>query len=181
MCPTCLHEITNNDRDHVEKEKNIILKDIKNCEEDIESLNQQIINIKELKQNNINARDQINQYISNIKTVNNNNKLTKTYIQNLDKDLQKNNNDLKDLQKKETSIEIQDLDNKINNNLKEVKQLEQDSNTIYKNLSTLEIVKYILSEEGVKSFIVNKILDVLNNRLLYYLQKNDANCICKFN
>ena len=181
VCPTCLHEITNNDRDHIEKEKGIILKDIKNCEDDIESLNQQVISINNLKQDNINAQNQINEYISNIKTVNNNNKLAKQYIQNLNKDLQKNNKDLKDLQERETSIEVQDLDNKINTNLKEVKQLEQDSNTIYKNLSTLEVVKYILSEEGVKSFIVKKILDVLNNQLLYYLQKMDANCICRFN
>ena len=181
VCPTCLHQITNNDRNHIKKEKDNILKDIRNCEEDIESLNQQVISINQLKQNNINAQNQINEYISNIKTVNNNNKLTKTYIQNLNKNLEKNNKELKDLQKRETSIEVQDLDNKISNNLKEVQELEKDSNTIYKGLSTLEVVKYILSEEGVKSFIVKKILDVLNNRLLYYLQKMDANCICRFN
>ncbi len=181
VCPTCLHQITSNDRDHIQKEEGSIRKDIKNCNDDIVSLNQQVISIKELKQNNTEAQGQINQYISNIKTVNNNNKLTKTYIENLSKDLEKNNTDLKDLQEKETSVEVQDLDNKINNNLKEVQQLELDSNTIYKSLSTLEVVKYILSEEGVKSFIVKKILDVLNNRLLYYLQKMDANCICRFN
>jgi len=181
VCPTCLHQITNNDRDHIQKEKNSILKDIKNCEDDIVSLDQQIISIKELKQNNIDAQNQINQYISNIKTVNNNNKLAKAYIKNLNSDLEKNNKDLSELQDRETSVEIQDLDNKINNSLAEVKQLEDDSNTVYKGLSTLEVVKYILSEEGVKSFIVKKILDVLNNRLLYYLQKMDANCICRFN
>ena len=181
VCPTCLHQITSNDRNHIQKEEGSIRKDIRNCNDDIVSLNQQVTSIKELKQNNIEAQGQINQYISNIKTVNNNNKLTKTYIENLNKDLEKNNTDLKDLQEKETSVEVQDLDNKINNNLKEVQQLELDSNTIYKSLSTLEVVKYILSEEGVKSFIVKKILDVLNNRLLYYLQKMDANCICRFN
>ena len=181
VCPTCLHQITNNDRSHIEKEKDSIGKDIKNCEEDIESLNQQVSSINKLKQNNITARGQISQYISNIKTVSNNNKLTKTYIENLNKDLEAKNTELKELQERETSIEVQDLDNKISNNLKEVQQLEEDSSTIYKGLSTLEVVKYILSEEGVKSFIVKKILDVLNNRLLYYLQKMDANCICRFN
>ena len=181
VCPTCLHQITNNDRSHIENEKSSIGKDIKNCEEDIESLNQQVSSINKLKQNNITARGQISQYISNIKTVSNNNKLTKTYIENLNKDLEAKNTELKELQERETSIEVQDLDNKISNNLKEVQQLEEDSSTIYKGLSTLEVVKYILSEEGVKSFIVKKILDVLNNRLLYYLQKMDANCICRFN
>ena len=181
VCPTCLHQITSNDRDHIENEKNIIEKDIKNCKEDIESLNKQITNIRELKQNNLNAQKQINEYISNIKAVNNNNKLAKTYIVNLNKDLEKNNKELKELQDRETSLEIKELDNKININLKEVQQLEKDSTSIHNDLSMLEVVKYILSEEGVKSFIVKKILDVLNNRLLYYLQKMDANCVCRFN
>ena len=63
----------------------------------------------------------------------------------------------------------------------EVDKLEQLTDTVHSDLEVLQIVKYILSEEGVKSFIVKKILDVLNNRLLFYLQKMDANCICRFN
>ena len=181
VCPTCLHQITSNDRDHIENEKKNINKDIENCKDDIESLNKQIVTIKELKQNNLNAQNQIKEYISNIKTVNNNNKLTKSYIQNLNTDLDKNNKDLEDLERRETSIEIQELNNKIKLNLAEVTELENTSNSIHKDLSILEVVKYILSEEGVKSFIVKKVLDVLNKRLLFYLQKMDANCICKFN
>ena len=181
VCPVCLHEITNVDRDHIEHEKQKIKKDIINCEDDIESIKLQLNNIKKLKNDNIDAQNKINTYISNIKNTNNNNKLARGYIENLNKDLQKNNNDLKEISDKETSVEIQDLENKINKKLKEVNELEVNTNTVYKDLSILEIVKYILSEEGVKSFIVKKILDVLNNRLIYYLQKMDANCVCRFN
>ena len=181
VCPTCLHEITNNDRDHINREKKSIKKDIENCNDDIDSLSQQIVSINELKQNNLSAQGKINEYISNIKTVNNNNKLAKTYIESLNKDLEKNKEEFKETQQRETSVEIQDLNNKININTSELQELEKDTTTIHKDLSTLEVVKYILSEEGVKSFIVKKILDVLNNRLIYYLQKMDANCICRFN
>jgi len=38
-----------------------------------------------------------------------------------------------------------------------------------------------MSEEGVKSFIVKKILQIFNTKLAYYLKKMDANCICTFN
>jgi len=38
-----------------------------------------------------------------------------------------------------------------------------------------------MSEEGVKSFIVKKILQLFNTKLAYYLKKMDANCICTFN
>jgi DNA repair exonuclease SbcCD ATPase subunit len=53
--------------------------------------------------------------------------------------------------------------------------------TLNKQLSKLDIVKYIVSEEGVKSYIVNKLLETLNGRLLYFLKKLDSNCICIFN
>ena len=92
-----------------------------------------------------------------------------------------NNNNLEVLKEKESSVEVQDLESKIKNKFIEVEELEKNTNDIHKDLEVLNVVKYILSEEGVKSFIVKKILDVLNNRLTYYLQKMDANCICSFN
>ena len=181
VCPVCLHDITSNDRDHIEREKSNIKQEINNCNDDIESLKLQINSINNIKKDNKTAQEKIKEYISNIKTTNNNNKLTKSYIDNLTKELETNCNDQQELKSKESSIELQDLDNKIVTKLKEVEELEKDTNEIHKQLEILQIVKYILSEEGVKSFIVKKILDVLNNRLVYYLNEMDANCVCRFN
>ena len=181
VCPTCLHEITSNDREHIHLEKEKINKDILNRKEDIESLKKQVNGLKELKKSNLDVKDKINVYISNVKTTANNNKLAKSYIKNLSNDLDSNNNNLKTLEEKETSVEVQDLESKIKNKLIEVEELEKNTNDIHNDLEVLNVVKYILSEEGVKSFIVKKILDVLNNRLAYYLQKMDANCLCSFN
>ena len=181
VCPVCLHDITSNDRDHIEREKSNIKQEINNCNDDIESLKLQINSINSIKKDNKTAQEKIKEYISNIKTTNNNNKLTKSYIDNLTKELETNCKDQQELKSKESSIELQDLDNKIVTKLKEVEELEKDTNEIHKQLEILQIVKYILSEEGVKSFIVKKILDVLNNRLVYYLNEMDANCVCRFN
>jgi DNA repair exonuclease SbcCD ATPase subunit len=48
-------------------------------------------------------------------------------------------------------------------------------------LNNLDVVKFIVSEEGVKSFIVKKILKLLNGKLAYYLKKLDAPGLCTFN
>lgn len=48
-------------------------------------------------------------------------------------------------------------------------------------LSIIEAAKFIVSEEGVKSYIVKKILKVLNTKLMYYLKAFDSNCTLKFN
>ena len=180
-CPVCLRQITSEDRDHILQEKNKIKKDIDNCEQDIESLLQQQKNIFNLKENNITAESQLNEYISTIKTVHNNNRLTTVHINSLKNDRGENESELQELTKRETSLEIKELNNKLKVKAKEVEELEEVSNNIHSDLEILEVVKYILSEEGVKSFIVKKILDILNTRLLYYLQKMDANCICRFN
>ena len=180
-CPSCLRPITNKDREHIEEEENKIKKDIDNCEQDIESLLQQQKGIINLKEESTTAETQLNEYISAIKTLHNNNKVTVAYITSLKKDLDKNKTELQEISKRETNLEIKELNNKLKIKTQEVNELEQTSNSIHSDLEILEIVKYILSEEGVKSFIVKKILDILNNRLLYYLQKMDANCICRFN
>ena len=38
-----------------------------------------------------------------------------------------------------------------------------------------------MSEEGVKSFIVDKLLGLLNNKLYFYLKKLESNSTCVFN
>ena len=48
-------------------------------------------------------------------------------------------------------------------------------------IDIIESAKFITSEEGVKSYIVKKILEVLNLRLAYYLKKLESNSTVKFN
>jgi len=56
-----------------------------------------------------------------------------------------------------------------------------DINDIKKTISRLDIIKFVVSEEGVKSYIVKKILQLFNAKLSHYLKKMDSNCICIFN
>jgi DNA repair exonuclease SbcCD ATPase subunit len=48
-------------------------------------------------------------------------------------------------------------------------------------LKVFECAKFIVSEEGVKAYIVKKMLTLLNARIAFYLQKMNANCMCTFN
>jgi DNA repair exonuclease SbcCD ATPase subunit len=73
------------------------------------------------------------------------------------------------------------FDNLINETQERINIITTECEHQTANLNKLDIVKYIISEEGVKSYIVNKLLEILNSRLLHYLQKLDSNCICIFN
>lgn len=52
----------------------------------------------------------------------------------------------------------------------------------FKNeLQLLDQAKFVFSEEGVKSFLIKKTLDLFNNRLAYYLKQLDSKYMCFFN
>ena len=84
-------------------------------------------------------------------------------------DLETINNTETDFDKiiQDTQIRLTDLETKV----KEYRDA----------ISKLDIVKYVVSEEGVKSYIVNKLLELLNSKLLHYLKRLDSNSICVFN
>ena len=73
-----------------------------------------------------------------------------------------------------------EFDDLISETQDRINEVNSTVSTISKKLSTLDIVKFIISEEGVKSYIVNKLLELLNSKLYYYLKKLDSNSICIF-
>lgn len=61
------------------------------------------------------------------------------------------------------------------------KETEAEINKIQHKLRVLDSAKFVVSEEGVKSYIVKKMLQLLNNKLNHYLVKLEAPCKCFFN
>jgi DNA repair exonuclease SbcCD ATPase subunit len=81
---------------------------------------------------------------------------------------------------REIEIETFKDDNKITECESNIKNIEKNLKKIKKDMAVLDSVKFIVSEEGVKTYIVKKIINVLNTRLNYYLKTLDAPCKCEF-
>ena len=178
-CPVCLHDISSDDRNHIEQEKNKINNDIKDREQDIEDINLQINTLKERKSTYVVESSKCVSYLKDVLASAEANKRVKYTINEIKEEID-------ELQKEIDSISnvtdnSAELETQIEKYANEVTKLETDVENLSKSNKILEFVKYVLSEEGVKSYIVKKILNILNNRLLYYLDKMDANCVCKFN
>lgn len=62
-----------------------------------------------------------------------------------------------------------------------VEQTREEVDNLNTRLEVLQAAKFILSEEGVRSYIVKKILCMLNSKLNKYLRRLDANAKCEFN
>jgi ABC-type dipeptide/oligopeptide/nickel transport system ATPase subunit len=73
-----------------------------------------------------------------------------------------------------------DLEDTIEKIKLEIGDSENLLSVFQKKLNILESAKFVVSEEGVKSFIIKKMLDLLNQKLNYYLNLLEAPCVCSF-
>lgn len=94
---------------------------------------------------------------------------TASSIKNCEKDivsLENEINEFEDLLKKADSKKI---------------ELEANIEDYKEKVAIYDIIKFVVSDEGVKSYIIKKLLDVLNERIAYYLLKSKAPCTLTFN
>ncbi len=175
-CPVCLRPMDAHDVEHMEKEKESLKKRLLELGEEIKEVNEAVTranNIKLKIQQTIQAK---NNELSSAKVANQEKKSIAQRITQLDEWLAELEIDLKQVESTDT-----DFDDLIVESNKRLSEVEGKVEKFRKDLSKLDIVKYVVSEEGVKSFIVNKLLELLNSKLLTYLRKLDSNSICMFN
>jgi DNA repair exonuclease SbcCD ATPase subunit len=177
LCPTCNREFSQGHRAHIETLIENHNKEIQKFQETINKTNKILAQETEQKNNLKQAKQLLEQEIIKSKTNQANQNALELNIIHFKKSLD------------ETKEEILIANKEHNNELKgkitllgdEVKKSKEKLNNLNNELNILETVKFILSEEGIKSFIVKKIIKVLNSRIAYYLQKLEANCLCQFN
>lgn len=176
-CPTCSREYSEEHVEHISKliaQHKADIEKFAKAEEKIKTaiaeVNNEISSHQSAKKICIENVNQINQTI-------NDNKSYELSIKHL-------NSNLKDIQD-ELTIALKEQNNELKGKVttlqKQTIELEQQVNNLNHQLNILETVKFVISEEGIKSFIVKKILKVLNSRLAFYLKKLEANCLCQFN
>ena len=176
VCPVCLRPIEDHDATKITEEK-------KKLKETIERM---VRDIKEVTVSLDKARDVKNKIYTSITQYNNklaDNKVTLQKKQNTNDRINQLNEwqdelevDLETINKTETDFDII-----INETQLRLTDLETKVKEYRDAISKLDIVKYVVSEEGVKSYIVNKLLELLNSKLLHYLKRLDSNSICVFN
>jgi DNA repair exonuclease SbcCD ATPase subunit len=175
-CPVCLRAIDSHDIKHIEDEKQklkaLITEHIQSIEEtdkkiaDYRSKRNKIeTKITELK-NNIHKTELKTQEKKNIST----------RIKQLTDILLTIDNDIKDI-----DSTIGNIDINLDEQREELKRTQDVINNQKNELTVIEAAKFVFSEEGVKSIVIKKILQLFNSKLAYYLKKMDANCTCIFN
>ena len=174
-CPICLRPVTIDDKNHIEtrikeieNKINESLKEGERIDGEMEKDNKQ----KELFQKGINLlKDTINKNNLQIQQKKNDEeKITYTKTQ-----LEKEQNLLKELNNlaKEEEKSTDDLKKKLQSYTEEL-------NDKKKHFKVLDNTKFVLSEEGVKSYVVKKILNLFNSKIAFYLKELNSNAIITF-
>ena len=176
ICPTCLRKLEDHDTEHINKEKKAIEDSIKKYDSRITELK---VNISEYTALETKLTTGIQKIRTKIKTINNEISDQKVLKQKA-KQLLEWQSQLK-LDIKELKSGDSNLDEVIDEYIGKVKDIKSKLDRVKKKINMLDVVKYVVSEEGVKSYIVKKILTVFNQKLAYYLKKMDSNCVCIFN
>jgi DNA repair exonuclease SbcCD ATPase subunit len=175
-CPVCLRPMEDHDHKRVEEEKETIRKflvgetlSVENGIKKLGELDQEKINVNK-------AIDIVQNKITDIEKA----RFSKEHIQGsidyIDRCINEIKEELSNIDSETNTFSdvVSDLEEKVQNVTDELSSLK-------KSLDLLDVVKFIVSEEGVKSFIVKKILRNFNSKLTHYLKKMDSNSICIFN
>lgn len=175
-CPSCLRIIEETDKNHIVNEKKKINNCINEHENSIDDFNTKERSVID---KTTKIKQKIRELENNIHAI----ALEEKDISSLHQRLDQLNEwqgmldqDIQDLENDNTTS-----DNSITEQREKLNNLQINLDKLKNDLGNLDIVKFIVSEEGVKSYIVKKILQLFNTKLAYYLSKMDANCKCEFN
>ena len=176
FCPTCKRDYENLDKNHLcSLQENLQFK--------LEDLNSK--HKESVKKNNIQSKNctKISEAIEQLKENLDQLQKNKEFLNLAAQQIQNLNDRNVELNKE--ILELKDIPNEFDSLLKnvseEIVKTENELTAIQKKITILEACKYVVSEEGVKTFIIKKILNLLNSKLNFYLQALEAPCKCEFN
>jgi len=175
-CPVCLRPMEDHDEELIVQEKENLKKFIHEAIDNIKNYSDDLKELRVRKDRFVKAISQCQNKVSEARLQEQNRKNIEQRIDQLDRWQEELEGDLESIESTDT-----DFDTLIIETKQRVDKLEKKVKKFKNELAKLDIVKYIVSEEGVKSYIVNKLLELLNSKLLLYLKRLDSNSICIFN
>lgn len=176
LCEVCLRPLDVDDRAHINKAKDTIKTTILELNGKYKEQVDTITTFKANKENYKKAIDVLNNEINTISKQLESKKSLTTAIKSLEDWNTNLKTELEALNNDKT-----DFDDLINTTKTKLTEADTKITQLKYKLNMLDAVKYIVSEEGVKAFIIKKILELFNSRIAFYLKKMDSNCSCTFN
>ena len=175
-CPVCLTELNSDHKQFVQSEKKKIGLEITDLAKQAEASTDKLKEVMKTKEKLRVAKKRQTDKLTDAHLVGEKRKNINQQLDQLKTQATDISDDIKAL--KRTDNTVDKYITEANTRLEKTQNIIDD---IKKEINKLDIIKFIVSEEGVKSYIVRKILQLFNAKLSHYLKKMDSNCICVFN
>jgi DNA repair exonuclease SbcCD ATPase subunit len=175
VCPTCNREMGEEDKEHAQKHIDEFQANIVELTDKKEKLEHKIKEINGVIDVINQKIEKIDDDISLVQKEINNNDIINNRIADCDRSIKRLL-----LNVKEIKEETNNLDEVIVKVEGELESLKSDIKETSEDIEVLDKIKFICGENGVKSYIINKLLGIFNNKINYYLQKLNANCVLTF-
>jgi DNA repair exonuclease SbcCD ATPase subunit len=174
-CPTCMQNISEDHITHVENEKMLKNRLIESINADIEATITKKLAFQEKKQ-------KIQEKLSSNADKLNHNKIMNEKMEGLESSIESLSKQLDDLDN-DIKTESSNLDSFINliTETSERKGVQEEIyNSLKQTSEDLDVCKFILGEEGIKSFLIKRLLDMLNSSIQKYITALGMTMRCKF-
>ena len=175
-CPTCLRQIEDSDRNCIHSSKEALKNKIADKKTELVKCAEAIRKLSDIKEKLADLRVKTRTKLEKIKLDLNSRSNIETNIAQYEEWVQTLILDIESIRANNT-----DTDDLIKLTIEGVDELSRSVDKCREMLNIIDYGKFIVSEEGVKAYIVKQILQLFNSRLAFYLKKMDANCICMFN
>jgi len=174
-CPVCLKAVTLDDKTHIKVKKDTLKKEIEEYNVNITTLEGKLSVYEESRNKLGEAIKKLVDIVNKQKILNENKKHLNAKLKDLVTQQKLIQKDIEELEKhtEDTSNNIAEL------NLK-VQEYQKLLDIKKGDINVLDIIKFVLGEDGVRSYIVKKILNLFNTKLSLYLRKLNSNAFIKF-
>ena len=170
-CSKCLQEIPHTHVEHLEKMKEQYQSELDDIVEEIDQL-------KEQKSQFHSKKEKVQQKVAEFQDQINEAKVTKQKLEGLENSLKQYKESLDNLKLEE--LPKPNFEESIRNTW-ERQNVENDNFRILKQKSDdYEICKFVLGEEGVRSFVVKRLLSMMNASIQQYINDLGMSIRCKF-
>lgn len=174
-CPTCMQDISPNHIRHILKDKIEKQKRIEEIKADLAILNSERLEFGNKKQK-IQAKLASNsEKLEHNKAMNQKNAMLTVQIDEISRQLDELNDDMKT-----ESSSLESFLTMIEETASRKGVQEEYFSQLRQNSEDLEVSKFILGEEGVKSFIIKRLLSMLNSSIQKYINALGMTMKCKF-
>ena len=169
-CPSCLRSIDESCKQHVENRKQEMLNDIVICEEFIKEKHDK-------KKKIVSKRSEAENIIDNLQNREKENEKQKSKKEQNQKLIEQINSAILDIEQQieKEQNRTENFDKNIQENEKKKVELEKKISELDQRIYILNNSKFILSDEGLKSVFISKIINLLNTKINHYLNKLDSN------